>query len=101
MGIGIEFYAHENPKNEKKMAKKGPFSKKFILAVCCFAPVYLASRAKIELFTHPIFESDFDCLTGKYRLHALSLLSPIASDKNKNFKKKIYFWSFFVWPKMF
>ena len=27
------------------------------------------------LFTHPIFESDFDCLTGKNRLHAKSLLS--------------------------
>ena len=26
--------------------------------------------AKIGLLTHPIFESDFDCLTGKNRLHA-------------------------------
>jgi hypothetical protein len=26
-------------------------------------------------FTHPIFESDFDCLTGKTRHHANSLLS--------------------------
>jgi len=26
-------------------------------------------------FTHPIFESDFDCLTGKNRLHANLLLS--------------------------
>ena len=25
-------------------------------------------------FTHPIFESDFDCLTGKHRILALSLL---------------------------
>ena len=44
--------------------------------------------AKTLLFTHPIFESDFDCLTGKNRLHALSLLSPLASYKLKNFTKK-------------
>ena len=44
--------------------------------------------AKIGLLTHPIFESDFDCLTGKNRLHALSLLSPLASYKLKNFTKK-------------
>ena len=45
--------------------------------------------AKTRLFTHPIFESDFDCLTGKNRLHALSLLSPLASYKLKKFTKKI------------
>ena len=45
--------------------------------------------AKTQLFTHPIFESDFDCLTGKNRLHALSLLSPLASYKLKNLQKKI------------
>ena len=39
--------------------------------------------AKIVLFTHPIFESDFDCLTGKNRLHATLLLSPLASYKPK------------------
>ena len=51
--------------------------------------VYAPSRAKIVIFTHPIFESDFDCLTGKNRLHALSLLSPLASYKLKKFTKKI------------
>ena len=44
--------------------------------------------AKRRLFTHPIFESDFDCLTGKNRLHALSLLSPLASYKLEKFTKK-------------
>merc|ERR1711914_18521 len=43
-------------------------------------------------FTHPIFESDFDCLTGKYRILALfllPLLPPIIQTK-KNDQK----WSF-------
>ena len=61
--------------------------------------VYVASRAKIVIFTHPIFESDFDCLTGKNRLHANSLPSPIASDKHKNLQRKkkcrIFFSTFF------
>ena len=35
------------------------------------------------LFTHPIFESDFDCLTGKNRLHADSFLS-LSPLTNKN-----------------
>ena len=38
--------------------------------------VYLASRARTFQFTHPIFESDFDCLTGKNRLHAQLSLIP-------------------------
>ena len=49
--------------------------------------VYIASRVRTTIFTHPIFESDFDCLTGKNHLHAQSLLSPIASDKHETFKK--------------
>ena len=52
--------------------------------------VYIASRARTTIFTHPIFESDFDCLTGKNHLHAQSLLSPIASDKHETFKKIKY-----------
>merc|ERR1711917_184714 len=42
--------------------------------------------------THPIFESDFDCLTGKYRILALSLLPllpPIIQTKKYDQK-----WSF-------
>ena len=42
--------------------------------------VYKASRAETAIFTHPIFESDFYCLTGKNQLHAQSpypLLPPI------------------------
>ena len=37
----------------------------------------------LHFFTHPIFESDFDCLTGKNRLHANSLLSlsPLTNKK--------------------
>ena len=42
--------------------------------------VYRASRARTANFTHPIFESDFDCLTGKNHIHAQSLLSLIASN---------------------
>ena len=34
---------------------------------------------KIVKFTHPIFESDFDCLTGNDRFHALLSPSPLAS----------------------
>ena len=53
--------------------------------------------AKIGLFTHPIFESDFDCLTGKNRLHALSLLSPLASHKpKKNLQKKCILFNAFL-----
>ena len=52
--------------------------------------VYSATRAEKAIFTHPIFESDFDCLTGKNRLHAFSLLSPLASDKPKTLPKKIH-----------
>ena len=35
------------------------------------------------LSTHPIFESDFDCLTGKNRIQATSLpsLSPLTDKK--------------------
>ena len=39
--------------------------------------VYIGSLGRHWKFTHPIFESDFDCLTGKNRLHAQ--LSPIPS----------------------
>ena len=50
--------------------------------------VLLLQGSQNRNFTHPIFESDFDCLTGKNRLHANSLPSPIASDKNKNLQRK-------------
>ena len=66
------------------------FGKKVAFGRKRIGRVYVASRAKIVIFTHPIFESDFDCLTGKNRLHALSLLSPLASYKLKNFTKKKY-----------
>ena len=36
--------------------------------------VLVLQGAKNRNFTHPIFESDFDCLTGKHRILALSLL---------------------------
>ena len=65
----------------------------------CIGRVYIASRAKIVLFTHPIFESDFDCLTGKNRLHANSLLSLLASDKTKNLQKKMFLKHFFRYLK--
>ena len=69
------------------------FGKKVAFGRKRIGRVYAPSRAKIVIFTHPIFESDFDCLTGKNRLHANSLPSPIASDKNKNLlrKKKLRF----------
>ena len=60
------------------------FGKKVAFGRKRIGRVYAPSRSKIVIFTHPIFESDFDCLTGKNRLHANSLPSPIASDKNKN-----------------
>ena len=43
------------------------------------------------LFTHPIFESDFDCLTGKNRLHAISLLSlsPLTNKKKTQRRKQM------------
>mgnify|MGYP004270349345 CR=1 FL=1 len=73
------------PRKPPKMWKFGQKicgQKKVAFGRKCFGRVYLASLAQIEIFTHPIFESDFDCLTGKNRLHANSLLSPLASDKN-------------------
>ena len=63
-------------KNGKNCSPK----KKVTFGRKCIGRVYIASRAKIVIFTHPIFESHFDCLTG--RLHANSLLSPLASHKN-------------------
>ena len=36
--------------------------------------VWVAQGRENRNFTHPIFESDFDCLTGKHRILALSLL---------------------------
>ena len=35
--------------------------------------------SKSRGFTHPIFESDFDCLTGNDRFHAPLSPSPLAS----------------------
>ena len=67
------------------------FGKKVAFGRKRIGRVYVPSRAKIVIFTHPIFESDFDCLTGKNRLHALSLLSPLASHKPKNIYKKMHF----------
>ena len=49
--------------------------------------VWVPQGCENRNFTHPIFESDFDCLTGKHRILALSLLPllpPII--QNKNFK---------------
>ena len=63
-------------------------SKKAFRAAKELATFTYPRPAKSGLFTHPIFESDFDCLTGKNRLHALSLLSPLASHKPKNLQKK-------------
>ena len=61
--------------------------KQFCLTVMVVA-ASIASRARTTIFTHPIFESDFDCLTGKNHLHHLqSLLSLIASDKHKSIMK--------------
>ena len=81
-------------KNGKNCSPK----KKVTFGRKCIGRVYIASRAKIVIFTHPIFESDFDCLTGKNRLHANSLPSPLASDKTKNLQKKC-FWNIFfaIW----
>ena len=39
--------------------------------------------SKSSNFTHPIFESDFDCLTGKHRILALLSPSPLASNNTK------------------
>ena len=44
-----------------------------------------ASKSRAYFFTHPIFESDFDCLTGKNRLQANSLL-PSRLLQNKNYQ---------------
>ena len=73
------------------------FEKKVAFGRKRIGRVYAPSPSKIVIFTHPIFESDFDCLTGKNRLHANSLPSPIASDKNKNLlsKKNIFLRFFF------
>ena len=71
------------------------FGKKVAFGRKRIGRVYAPSRAKIVIFTHPIFESDFDCLTGKNRLHANSLPSPIASDKNKNLLRKKNIFTFF------
>ena len=53
--------------------------------------VYLPSFSINWKFTHPIFESDFDCLTGKNRLHAQHSPIhhlPLINQKNqKNLKK--------------
>ena len=52
--------------------------------------VWVPQSCENRNFTHPIFESDFDCLTGKHRILALSLLPllpPII--QNKNFKNQL------------
>ena len=72
------------PQKKCKFLKNIMFGKKVAFGRKRIGRVYAPSRVKIVIFTHPIFESDFDCLTGKNRLHANSLPSPIASDKNKN-----------------
>ena len=48
--------------------------------------VLLLQGSKNRNFTHPIFESDFDCLTGKHRILALSLLPllPLIIQNKKN-----------------
>ena len=51
-------------KPKKSVLRRGPMQKY----------VETASKSKNSNFTHPIFESDFDCLTGKYRTLAISLL---------------------------
>ena len=43
---------------------------------------------KIYNFTHPIFESDFDCLTGNDRFQALLSHSPLASYNLKQKTRK-------------
>ena len=69
--------------NEDFWAKSLPS----LFSALCRAPIwdkaFLFNQAATKrpryqapcLFTHPIFESDFDCLTGKNRLHANSFLS--------------------------
>ena len=47
---------------------------------------YGSQGPKSRNFTHPIFESDFDCLTGKHRILALLSPSPLASN---NPRKKL------------
>ena len=49
----------------------------------------LSQGQKTLKFTHPIFESDFDCLTGNGRFQALLSVSPLASYKLKPKEKKI------------
>ena len=85
------------PQKKCKFWKNIMFEKKVAFGRKRIGRVYAPSRSKIVIFTHPIFESDFDCLTGKNRLHANSLPSPIASDKNKNLlsKKNIFLRFFF------
>ena len=83
------------PQKKCKFLKNIMSGKKVAFGRKRIGRVYVASRAKIVIFTHPIFESDFDCLTGKNRLHANSLPSPIASDKNKNLLRKKNIFTFF------
>ena len=64
--------------------------------------IYLASKAQNRNFTHPIFESDFDCLTGNDRFQALLSHSPLASYnlKQKILKKVLFCYSnAFIIPK--
>ena len=54
-------------------------SKKAFRAAKELATFTYPRPAKSGLFTHPIFESDFDCLTGDDRFQALLFPSLLAS----------------------
>ena len=57
--------------------------------------ILTASKGQNWNFTHPIFESDFDCLTGKYRILALSLLPLLPLKiRIKILIKNGHFWPF-------
>ena len=74
---------------------------KFLHKKCTFGlpgglvGVWVPQSCENRNFTHPIFESDFDCLTGKHRILALSLLPllpPIIHKKNlKNHTCTVYY----------
>ena len=59
--------------------------------------VQTASLGQNSIFTHPIFESDFDCLTGKYRILALPLLPLLPLIIQKYLEKILYRMLHTVW----